>query len=117
VGTPGTRGRELRTLLLDAVEAKLRAESGAAVPEPEVKRAAKRFIPSLADSANNVKIKLDNLEAYLKGTTAKINTGRGGNNGNGSKTLDANSAQKFLRQAGGNKDKARQLARKAGYSF
>lgn len=77
-GTAGTRGRELRTLLLDAVEAKLRAESGAAVPEPEVKRAAKRFIPSPLDSANNVKIKLDNLEAYLKGTAAKINTGRGG---------------------------------------
>lgn len=82
-GTPGTRGRELRTLLLDAVEAKLRAESGAAVPEPEVKRAAKRFIPNPMDSANNVKIKLDNLEAYLKGTAAKINKGRGGDKPSG----------------------------------
>jgi hypothetical protein len=111
--TPYTRGRELSTLLLDAVEAKLRVESGAAVPDAEVKRAAKRFVPSPMDSADNVKIKMDNLEKFLKGTTDKINTGRGGKE----KQLDATTAQKYLRQAGGNKDKARELARKAGYSF
>jgi len=74
--TWGTRGRELSTLILDAVEAKLRVESGAAVPDSEVKRAAKRFVPEIGDSANNLKIKLDNLETFLKKTTEKINRGR-----------------------------------------
>jgi hypothetical protein len=33
------------------------------------------------------------------------------------KQLNATTAQRFLKQAGGNKDKARELARKAGYGF
>lgn len=33
------------------------------------------------------------------------------------KTLDATTAQSFLKAAGGNKDKARELAKQAGYSF
>lgn len=74
--TPFTKGRELSTYILDAVEAKLRAESGAAVPEPEVKRAAKRFVPQAADSDSTIKIKIDNLEKFLKGTSDKINNGR-----------------------------------------
>lgn len=41
----------------------------------------------------------------------------GGDKGNAGKKLDATTAQKFLRQAGGNKDKAREMARKAGFSF
>lgn len=75
--TPYTKGRELSTYILDAVEAKLRAESGAAVPEPEVKRAAKRFIPQVADNDSTIKVKIDNLERFLKGTSDKINRGRG----------------------------------------
>lgn len=75
-GTLFTQGRELRTYILDAVEAKLRAESGAAVPEPEVKRAAKRFFPSTGDKDSQITIKLNNLESYLKGTAEKINIGR-----------------------------------------
>lgn len=76
VRTPFTEGRTLSTYVMDAVEAKLRAESGAAVPEPEVKRAAKRFIPAVGDDDAQVKIKLNNLETYLKGTSDKINQGR-----------------------------------------
>ena len=76
VRTPFTEGRAISTYVMDAVEAKLRAESGAAVPEPEVKRAAKRFIPAVADNDDQVKIKLNNLETYLKGTADKINQGR-----------------------------------------
>lgn len=57
--------------------------------------------------------------------TARIEQGmsrfQGGNRGNqnqsGGKTLDAATAAKFLQQAGGDKDKARGLARQAGYSF
>ena len=76
VRTPFTEGRTISTYVMDAVEAKLRAESGAAVPEPEVKRAAKRFIPAVGDNDDQVKIKLNNLETYLKGTANKINQGR-----------------------------------------
>lgn len=74
--TPFTKGREMSTLILDAVEAKLRAESGAAVPEPEVKRAAKRFVPQVADSDSTINLKINNLEKFLKGTADKINIGR-----------------------------------------
>lgn len=76
IRTPFTEGRKLSTYVMDAVEAKLRAESGAAVPEPEVARAAKRFIPAIGDNDAQVKIKLNNLETYLKGTSEKINQGR-----------------------------------------
>lgn len=36
---------------------------------------------------------------------------------NGSKQLDADTARQFLQRAGGDKDKARQMAKDAGYSF
>lgn len=74
--TPFTEGRKVSTLILDAVEAKLRAESGAAVPETEVKRIAKRYIPSPFDDDNTIVIKVNNLESFLKGTQEKIQKGR-----------------------------------------
>jgi hypothetical protein len=73
---PRTKGRQASTLILNAVEAKLRAESGAAVPESEVKRIAKRFIPQTADDENTIIMKLNNLESYLQGTANKLNVGR-----------------------------------------
>ena len=77
---PFTEGRQLSTLVLDAVEAKLRAESGAAVPEPEVKRIAKRYIPQAADDDKTIIMKINNLETFLSGTAQKMNTGRPQNN-------------------------------------
>ena len=62
---PFTQGRLARTRLLDAVEAKLRAESGAAVPQQEVVRAAQRFIPNPLDSDESVIDKMDRLETFL----------------------------------------------------
>ena len=74
--TPFTKGRELSTMILDAVEAKLRLESGAAVPDSEVKRMAKRFIPQTADNDSTIVMKIDNLEKYLKETADKVTMGR-----------------------------------------
>lgn len=87
VRMPFTEGRKASTLILDAVEAKLRAESGAAVPETEVKRIAKRYIPQVGDNDSTIITKLNNMESFLSGTSAKINRGRtkpSGNKGGGS---------------------------------
>lgn len=80
---PKTRGRQASTLILDAVEAKLRAESGAAVPKEEVARMAKRFIPSALDSDETVIMKLNNLEGFLSGTQELMDTGRGNKDAGG----------------------------------
>lgn len=79
-----TEGRRLNTLILDAVEAKLRAESGAAVPDTEVTRSAKRFIPQVGDSDATIVVKLNNLEKFLQGTSEKISQGRPQPNNNSS---------------------------------
>jgi hypothetical protein len=69
--TPFTEGREAKVYLLDAIEAKLRAESGAAVPETEVTRAGKRFKPHPFDSDSTIKIKTELLSAFLEGAFNK----------------------------------------------
>ena len=68
---PFSKGREAMIYLLDSIEAKLRAESGAAVPETEVTRAGKRFKPHPFDSDVGVKIKSDLLIAFLEGAFNK----------------------------------------------
>jgi hypothetical protein len=73
---PFTKGRQASTLILDAVEAKLRAESGAAVPETEVKRIAKRYIPQVADDDATIIMKLNNMEKFLQGTQDKMQMGK-----------------------------------------
>ena len=65
---PGTQGVLLRSLLWNAVNAQLRAESGAAVPEPEVDRAVERFLPSPFDTPETAKAKIDRLQGLLSGT-------------------------------------------------
>lgn len=67
-GIPFTEGRRARSLILNAVNAQLRAESGAAVPEQEVERAAQRFIPNLFDNEETKKTKLNSLRELLSGT-------------------------------------------------
>ena len=67
-GLPATNGRRVRALLLNAVNAQLRAESGAAVPESEVERAAQRFLPSPLDDAPTRKAKLEGLKEQLQAT-------------------------------------------------
>jgi len=61
-------GRKARQLALNAINAQLRAESGAAVPEEEVERAMQRFVPSPLDSKELALQKLQSLEDLLTGT-------------------------------------------------
>lgn len=65
---PGTNGRQANAEILNSVEARLRAESGAAVPDSEVKRAAKRFIPTSLDNDATIRAKLSNLQSFLEET-------------------------------------------------
>lgn len=65
VSLPGTSGREFNSYIYNAVEAKLRAESGAAVPAEEVTRMAKRFIPGSMDNDATVVSKIDRLGEWL----------------------------------------------------
>lgn len=71
-GVPGTSSRLAYSYIYNAVEAKLRAESGAAVPESEVQRVAKRFVPSPLDNDETIKSKVDRLEEFLGGSLGRI---------------------------------------------
>jgi len=82
LGTPFTEGRKARSLIMNAIEAKLRAESGAAVPEQEVVRMAQRFVPSSGDKDDTIRSKTDRLEQFLKGTLNTIDYTRSKKNAN-----------------------------------
>ena len=71
-GMPKSEGREAKAYLLNAMEGKIRIESGAAVPDQEMARLALRFMPSLLDSDELVKAKLNRLESYLNGVVEKL---------------------------------------------
>lgn len=64
---PGSEGAGVRALLLSAIEARLRAESGAAVPPEEVRRAAERFMPNAYDSPEVARQKIQLLKEGLQG--------------------------------------------------
>ena len=125
VGTWGTKGREIRQAVKRTVEQALRIATGAAAPDSEVKNYTDMYAPQVGDTKEMIAEKFKALETFAEGTRAKFNVGRSpqainqgkGASGKGGKQLDQNTAQKYLRQAGGNKEKARELARKAGYTF
>ena len=73
---PFTEGRALRQQMKDAIEARLRAESGAAVPDTEVERAMDRFMPSSLDSNSSIQSKFDRFETWLKDTAWMTREGR-----------------------------------------
>lgn len=71
-GVPGTNSRLAYSYIYNAIEAKLRAESGAAVPESEVQRMAKRFVPSPLDNDETIKSKVDRLAEFLEGSLGRV---------------------------------------------
>lgn len=75
LATPFTEGRQANVFLLDSIEAKLRAESGAAVPETEVKRAGRRFRPSPLDNDATVRTKVELLGDFLEGAFNRTQAG------------------------------------------
>jgi hypothetical protein len=66
-GLPGnSQARIARTAIRNAVEAKLRLETGAAATESEVERTLARFLPTVADTEESAKFKLDELQKFFK---------------------------------------------------
>jgi hypothetical protein len=134
VGTWGTKGREIKQAVKRTIEQALRIATGAAAPDSEVASYMGMYAPQVGDDKAMIAAKFKALEEFAEGTRNKFNIGRSPqaiSQGNGGATpvkstgktspkgkqIDSTTAQRFLRQAGGNKDKARELARKAGYSF
>jgi hypothetical protein len=72
---PGARKE--RSTLYNAINAKLRIESGAAVPPAEVKAALETFRPSTLDSDATIKSKLDRLDEFFGIAKQEIGQGRG----------------------------------------
>lgn len=65
-GLPFTEGRTLNQVVERAIQAKLRAETGAAAPENEVKNIALRYKPSVSDSKSQIKGKLEAFTNYIE---------------------------------------------------
>ena len=63
-----SQARIARSAMRNAVEAKLRLETGAAATESEVDRTIARFMPTFADTKESAKFKLDELEKFFKGS-------------------------------------------------
>ena len=82
-GAPGTDSRLAYSFIYNAIEAKLRAESGAAVPETEVHRMAKRFVPGVLDNDKTINSKVDRLNEFLGGSLGRVKGQPGAGTGAG----------------------------------
>ena len=74
-GRPGARDEYSK--LYNALNARLRLESGAAVPESEVERAFETFAPSPLDSDATIESKITRLKEFFSSATEEIGQGRG----------------------------------------
>jgi hypothetical protein len=66
LGVPWTQGRTADVGLQKAIEVKLRADTGAAAPDKEMKRFHKQFTPSTLDSDELIRYKLDSFEVWMQ---------------------------------------------------
>ena len=62
-------------------------------------------------------MQFNDVDPSIANSLGTANTANTGNTGAGPKQLDANTAAQFLKQAGGDPNKARQLAKSAGFIF
>lgn len=99
-GTPFSEGRKVNSRLMDAIEAKLRAETGAAAPEEEVKRIAERFRPSILDDDANVIDKLNRLEEFVSGVGKTMDPQNRFGGNPGKKDLSKMSDEELLKALG-----------------
>ena len=65
---PKTEGRELRNQMEFGIQAITRLETGAAMPESEVKNTRERFQPSVYDSPETIKLKMEMFKDFITGT-------------------------------------------------
>jgi hypothetical protein len=71
VNLPG-EGREARMMITQAIRAKLRIETGAVISDEEIEAEYGQFFPGVTDTAENAANRLDQLEQFLRGTSANI---------------------------------------------
>lgn len=69
-GSPGTKGREVFSKILNAVNAKLRIETGAQANPSEVKNILQRFLPTQRDPDDVALDKINRLEDFMVNTKA-----------------------------------------------
>lgn len=67
-GLPFTEGRDVERYIEDAIETKLRLQTGAAANKDEVKKEAAKFKPNQLDSDDTIIGKFDKLERYMQDT-------------------------------------------------
>lgn len=67
-GLPFTEGRDVERFIEDAIETKLRLQTGAAANKDEVKKEAAKFKPNQLDSDDTIVGKFDKLERYMQDT-------------------------------------------------
>lgn len=84
-GIPFTEGREARQALTRALTAKLRLESGAAVPDSEVDRYTAMFMPTAFDSNESAQKKMNGLNNFLNTALDLYNGGKKWNDENTNK--------------------------------
>ena len=78
LNAPGKIGaRTEYSTLFNAINSRLRLESGAAVPETEVKRAMTIFAPSAMDSDETIRSKMQRMEEFFASAEQEIGQGRG----------------------------------------
>jgi hypothetical protein len=65
---PKTEGRELRNQMEFGIQAITRLETGAAMPESEVNNTRERFQPSVFDSPETIKLKMEMFNDFITGT-------------------------------------------------
>jgi len=68
LGTPGTKGRELKQKMEFGIQAITRIETGAAMPDSELDNTRARFMPAPFDSPAIVNLKLDMFDDFIGGT-------------------------------------------------
>jgi hypothetical protein len=71
-GDVGRAQRSVRT----SIEAALRAMTGAAAPESEVRQYLEMYMPNARDSVESAQQKLTNLERFMRDTEAIVTQGR-----------------------------------------
>ena len=76
-GVPFTEGRQVRQEFRDALESRIRIESGAAVPEEEITRMMDRLFPSVFDSDQAIRSKLRRTGRFFAGAVSLFDVGRG----------------------------------------
>jgi len=74
---PFSEGRQVNQEFEDAISSRLRAESGAAIPDSEVKQMERRLVPNSLDSDAAVLSKLDRAQKFFDGVLSVFDIGRG----------------------------------------